>query len=179
MRPNIVLIGYMGCGKTTVSREILYGIPAQPIDTDEEIVKRKEMSIPEIFEKEGEEAFRTEETKLLQELLDTTKQGIVLSTGGGMPLREENRRLLKQIGTVIYLKASPEETYQRLKNDTNRPLLKAPDRQERIRKMIAERMPIYMEAADFVISVDGRTPEDIAAEIKDLCWKGIQKGTQK
>lgn len=166
MKRNIVLIGYMGCGKSTIARELLLGKPVSPIDTDVEIEKRKEMSIPEIFEKEGEQAFRDEETQLLRDLIEEGKEGQVLSTGGGMPLREENRKLLKEYGTVVYLKASPEETFERLKHDTSRPLLNAPDRYEKIKEMIQQRKPIYEAAADITISVDGKNPEKICAEIR-------------
>lgn len=163
---NIVLVGYMGCGKSTIARELLYGRPVSPIDTDVEIEKRKGMTIAEIFEKEGEMSFRDEETMFLQELLEKDMQDAVLSTGGGMPLREENRKLLKKFGFVVYLKASPEETLERLKDDTSRPLLKAPDRLERIKSMIAQRQQVYEETADLTILVDGKSPTQIVEEIR-------------
>ena len=164
----IILVGYMGSGKSSVSGALrsISGLPF--LDTDEEIARRAGKTVSAIFAEEGEEAFRAMETRLLQELIDQKWKG-VLSTGGGMPVREENRRLLKQLGTVIYLKTSPETICKRLEGDTTRPLLAGlTDRSaklQKIREMLEKRQGFYEEASQITVNTDGRTTDAIAREI--------------
>ncbi|MBE5953013.1 MAG: shikimate dehydrogenase [Lachnospiraceae bacterium] len=150
---NIVLIGYMGSGKSTVGRLLSLGYGYDFIDTDEIIEKREGMSTTDIFAKKGEAYFRQVETELLYELKGKLKNTVV-ATGGGMPVKEENRQLLKEIGRVFYLKASYDTTYQRVAGGTGRPLLanlEGNSLYNKIKEMTAVRTPIYTEVADEVI----------------------------
>ena len=119
---NVVLIGFMGCGKSSVAVKLSYRMKRQMTDTDKWIEKKEGRTIKEIFEQDGEEAFRSMETECLKQLKETAKNQII-SVGGGTPVREENRALLKEIGKVVYLRARPETLCERLKNDTRRPVL--------------------------------------------------------
>ena len=122
------------------------------------------MSISDIFAQKGENYFRQAETKALKTLLVQDKQ-FVISCGGGMPLREENRKLLKELGMVVYLRIQPETVLARLKGDTTRPLLKGDDSGERVRTLMQQREAHYLSGADFVLDVDQKTPEELAEEI--------------
>lgn len=161
---NIILIGYMGAGKTSVGEMLARYAGKTLIDTDWLIEAAAGMDIPRIFETVGEAEFRRLETEVLTGLLDTA-DGDIISTGGGLPLREENRGILKKLGTVIYLQVEPQTVLERLKGDQTRPLLQAEDVEARVKSMLAERGPIYGSAAHRTVSVDGRTPEEIAGEI--------------
>lgn len=161
---NIVLIGFMGCGKSTVGIKLSYRLRRIVEDTDKLIEKKAGKTISDIFKEEGEPAFRQMETECLKELL-RFKDEKILATGGGLPMRKENHPLLKQLGCVLYLRISPECVYERLKNDTSRPLLQCEDPLERIRSLLAKRAPIYEEAADLVVDVDGKGMEQIITEI--------------
>ncbi len=161
----IILIGYMGCGKSTVSRLLAEKSGKRLIDSDEEIEKRQGISISEIFNKSGEPAFRAMETKLLEELIGNDFDGI-LSCGGGMPLREENRQLLKQLGTVVFLKADPEVIAARLRNDQSRPLLNGLNDDEKKRKigeMLLTREAAYIAGADLEIDTGALSPEEVTS----------------
>lgn len=166
MKP-IILIGYMGSGKSAVGRALSSDLKLPFFDTDEMIVSAEGMSINEIFSRFGEAYFRDLETKLLKDMLKKSKEDIILSTGGGMPVREENARLLKEIGPVFYLKAKPETIYERVKYDTTRPLLKCEDPLKKIKDMLIERGPKYEKSADFFIEVDNKSILEIVGEIKN------------
>lgn len=155
----------MGSGKTTVGFRLSYRLRKPVIDTDKEIEREEQRSIAEIFAREGETYFRDRETMCLQKLLRTVKEQII-SVGGGLPLREENRRLLRELGQVFYLQASAETIYERVKHDTTRPLLQGDDPQGKIRTMLVERDGYYRDAADVVINVDGKSFEQILDEIE-------------
>ena len=161
---NIVLIGFMGSGKTTVGIRLSYIMKQAIEDTDKMIEKREGKTISAIFAEEGEAAFREKETALLKELTGTFHHKI-LSVGGGTPLREENRKLLKQIGTVVYLRIRPETVYERLKEDDTRPLLRCEDPLERITGLLNQRKDIYEAAADIVVDVDGLDMEEVVSGI--------------
>lgn len=162
---NVILIGFMGSGKTTVGFRLSYRLRKPVIDTDKEIEREEQRSIAEIFAREGETYFRDRETMCLQKLLRTVKEQII-SVGGGLPLREENRKLLRELGQVFYLQASAETIYERVKHDTTRPLLQCDDPQGKIRTMLVERDGYYRDAADVVINVDGKSFEQILDEIE-------------
>lgn len=161
---NIILIGFMGCGKSTVGIRLSYRLRRIVEDTDKLIEKKTGKSISDIFKEEGEPCFRQMETECLKELLNA-KDEKIYATGGGLPMRRENHALLKQLGCVLYLRISPQRAYERLKNDTSRPLLQCEDPLERIRSLLAQRAPVYEEAADLVVDVDGKDMEQIIAEI--------------
>lgn len=162
---NIVLIGFMGCGKTTIGRELSRTTKMLRKDTDEMIVEDAGMPITEIFQQEGEEGFRKREAELLERLVRGKQDGIIYSTGGGIVIPEINRELLKQMGKVVFLRIKPETVIERLGHDTTRPLLQGPDRMKKIRLLMARRRSAYEETADLIIDVDGHTPQDVAETI--------------
>lgn len=161
---SLVLIGFMGSGKTSVGVKLSYRLRLPVEDMDKLIERREGRSISEIFADDGEEYFRQMETELLGELI---KRGgaRIYSAGGGTPVRAENRRLLKRLGQVVYLKVSPETIYERLKEDSTRPLLQCPDPLSRIRRLLAERREAYEACADIIIEADQMEMEDILNRI--------------
>lgn len=160
---NLVLIGFMGSGKTTVA-EYLHGLlKMEVVEMDQVISLRQQMSIPEIFGKYGEEYFRDLETELLKELQEKTN--VVISCGGGVPLREQNVQEMKKNGIVIWLTASAETIYERVKEDQNRPLLKDRMSVEGIARLMESRREKYERASDILIATDGKTIEQIGEEI--------------
>ena len=166
MRNNYILIGYMGCGKSTIGKEMSEILNMKFIDTDAWIEERQGITISEIFATKGEIFFRDLETTTLQELLEE-KETMVISVGGGLPLREENRRLLQQLGRVIYLKAEPETIYNRVKGDTTRPLLQTGNPMERIREMLGQREEKYRAVTDKIVIVDKKDISEIVYEVLD------------
>jgi shikimate dehydrogenase len=162
---NIILEGFMGSGKTTVSEALADRLDLELMDTDAAIEESEKRSISSIFENEGEETFRDMETELLKMIVNDHLRNMVISLGGGLPLREENRRLLKEAGKVVYLKASPETVYERVKGDTTRPLLKSDDPMARIKELQAARSELYEAASDITIDTDDKTPAEIVQEI--------------
>lgn len=161
---NLVLIGFMGSGKTSVGVKLSYRLQVSVEDTDKLIERREGRSINEIFADDGEEYFRRLETELLEELAGKSGSRIY-SVGGGTPVRAENRGLLKKIGKVIYLRVSPETVYERLKNDSTRPLLQCGDPLGRIRQLMEERREAYETCADIVIDADETDMESILKKI--------------
>lgn len=166
MRNNYILIGYMGCGKSTIGKEMSEILNMKFIDTDAWIEERQGITISEIFATKGEIFFRDLETTTLQELLEE-KETMVISVGGGLPLREENRKLLQQLGRIIYLKAEPETIYNRVKGDTTRPLLQTGNPMERIREMLGQREEKYRVVADKIVIVDKKDISEIVYEVLD------------
>lgn len=160
----IVLIGFMGSGKTTVGIRLSYRLRRAMEDTDKMIERREGRTISTIFAEEGEGYFREQETALLQELADKGYHQI-LSVGGGTPIKEENRKLLKKIGTVIYLRVRPETVYERLKGDNTRPLLQGDNPLEKITTLLEQRKAAYEEAADIVLDADDKDMDTIVEEI--------------
>lgn len=161
---NLVLIGFMGSGKTSVGVKLSYRLQVSVEDTDKLIERREGRSINEIFADDGEEYFRQLETELLGELAGRTGSRIY-SVGGGTPVRDENRALLKKLGKVVYLRVSPETVYERLKNDSTRPLLQCRDPLGRIRQLMEERREAYETCADIIIDADETDMEDILKRI--------------
>lgn len=161
---NIILIGFMGCGKSTVGIRLSYKLRRVVEDTDKLIEKKEGLTINEIFKEKGEAVFRQMETECLKDLLEC-KEERVISTGGGLPMKKENHALLRELGTVIYLKISPQCVWERLKNDTSRPLLQCENPLERIGSLMKEREPHYEEAADVIINVDNKNMEQVLSEI--------------
>ena len=162
---NLILIGFMGCGKTSVGIRLSFMMKRSMEDTDAMIERRTGRKISEIFAEDGEEAFRQMETELLREMAGKRKN-LILSAGGGTPVREENRLLLKQLGYVVYLRIKPETVYQRLRNDTSRPLLQCEKPQERIRELLAKREALYEAAADLIVDVDPLDVEAVAVKVQ-------------
>ncbi len=168
MADNIILIGFMGSGKSTMGVMLSYKLRRPFLDTDKWIEKQVGRCISDIFAVEGEEYFRQQETELLKRL-QKERAGKIISVGGGTPLREENRKLLHQLGTVLYLKVSAETVYERLRGDNTRPLLQGDDPMEKIRNLLERRSSIYEEAADAVVIGDGKKPAKVLKEILEVC----------
>lgn len=163
---NVILIGYMGAGKTTIGQALAQKYQLAFEDTDQLIEKKAGRLISEIFAQEGEAVFRDMETALLEELLsEKKKEAVVYAVGGGLPMREENRELLRKLGTVIYLTVQPDTVLERLKGDTTRPLLAGEHVRERVEQMLALRDPFYCEASHCRIAVDGKEISEIVREI--------------
>ena len=165
MKDNIILIGFMGCGKSSVGIKLSYRLKRTIIDTDKWIEKKQGMTISDIFATEGEPVFRQMETDCLKELIETADKQII-SVGGGLPMKEENHGLLKELGRVIYLKITPEAVYERLKGDTTRPLLQVEDPMKKIEELLALRGPVYEKCADVVIEVSDKSFEEILEQIE-------------
>ena len=163
-RDNIVLTGFMGSGKTTVGKLLSERYGYTFIDTDQYIEEKCGCTIAELFSKKGESYFRQLETDILKEL-NASLTHAVLSTGGGLPLREENAAELATLGTVIYLQITPEEVISRLSGDNTRPLLSGDDPEQKVRDLLTYRTPLYERAADLTIPVTKLTPEYIVEEI--------------
>ena len=172
-KKNIVLIGFMGSGKSTMGIRLSYRMRRSVVDTDKLIERRQGKKISAIFAEEGEAFFRQLETEMLEELVDKYQYQIV-SVGGGTPVRKENRELLKKLGTVFYLKASPESIYERVKHDHNRPLLQCENPLERIRELMEERNACYEECADYVVDTDALSIEEIL-EFVEVNKRGRKK----
>lgn len=163
-RRAVVLIGFMGSGKTTVGIRLSYKLRMSVEDTDKLIERKAGCSISEIFSREGEAVFRDMETNLLREL-SLNPYGRVLSVGGGTPMREENRELLQKCGTVVYLRVRPETVYERIKGDTTRPLLQCDDPLARIRELLKARQEKYEACADVIVDVDDENEALVADKI--------------
>lgn len=160
---NWVLCGMMGCGKSTVGARLAQKVNRVFVDTDALIVKRYG-KISDIFERYGEVYFRDLETELVKELYQ--KEGQVLSLGGGLVLREENVRLLKEQGKIIFLRAEKQTLVERLRADKDRPLLQnAQSLSSRVDELLISRAPIYERVSDMTVDVDGKSPEQIVDEI--------------
>lgn len=161
---SVVLIGFMGSGKSIVGVKLSYKMQKQLIDTDKMIEQQANRSISEIFATDGEEAFRSMETQALKKL---SEQGFsrIISVGGGTPLREENRELLKKCGTVCYLRAKAKTIYDRIGKDTTRPLLQCEDPLARIEELLEKRSAIYEQCADLIVDVDDLSVDGVATTI--------------
>lgn len=168
---NIILIGFMGCGKSSVGRRLAQTLNCDFLDTDELIEQEQNRSISDIFAVDGESAFREMETECLRGLIKKGGDDFVLSVGGGLPIREINRRLLKQLGTVVFLRVSGEVVYKRLRNDSTRPLLQDKNPRGRIEDLMSARKGYYEAAAEYVVNVDDRSFDDIIEEILKITGK--------
>lgn len=160
---NIVLIGPMGAGKSTIGLLLSKTLKIPFIDIDQEIEARAGADIPWIFEKEGEMGFRKRESNLLKEV--SKSQGVVIATGGGVVKSEANREILKATGVIVYLAASIEQQLNRTAKDKHRPLLQTDNPREVLGRLMAEREPLYKEIAQVVISTDRRSPKLVVKEI--------------
>lgn len=160
---NIFLVGLMGAGKSTVGRLLARRLSKRFVDTDHEIEKRNGVTIPVIFEIEGEDGFRRREQEVLTDLAQ--EQGLVLSTGGGIVLRPENREALRNHGFVVYLNARPELLAERTKHDRSRPLLNVEDPLSRLRQLYAVRDPLYREVAHAIVETGRGAPQQVVQAI--------------
>lgn len=147
---KIALVGMPGSGKSTVGAQLARQLGVPCLDSDAEIEKQLGESIRSFFDREGEAAFRDVESSVIRSLVSGDDE-IVLATGGGAVLREENRRALHEGATVVYLRSSPDELFRRLRYDTKRPLLQVRDPQKKLRELYAQRDPLYRETAHYVM----------------------------
>lgn len=168
---NVFLVGPMGAGKSAVGRQLAKAMQLDFIDSDEEIERRTGVDIPFIFEKEGEDGFRTREAKIIDDL--TGLQGIVLATGGGAILDPASRSALGARGFVVYLLTSVDQQLERTRRGRERPLLDDPNPRAVLERLTQVRDPLYREIADLVVETDGRKVTTVAREIQDALERGI------
>ena len=145
---NLILVGMMGSGKTTMGRLLARHLGKVFVDSDEEIIKRTGVTIPHIFDVEGEPGFRLREITALRNLVE--RDNMVLATVGGAVLDEQNRTMLQQNGIVIYLKASVHDLWQRTRHDRNRPLLQTGNPHARLTELFQQRDPLYRQVSDII-----------------------------
>jgi len=169
---NLFLVGMMGAGKSTIGRLLARRMKRPFLDSDHEIEQRCGVSVPVIFDIEGEPGFRAREAQVIVEL--AALEGIVLATGGGAVLPEDSRRCLAARGTVVYLHARPADLWLRVRHDRNRPLLATPDPLQRLEQLYAVRDPLYREIADVVLDTGAQSAQalgkQLLARLEDL-WK--------
>lgn len=159
-RKNVVLVGFMGTGKSSVGRKLAESLGFRFVDTDQRIVERAGKPIPQIFSDEGEEVFRDWESRALAECAAGDRQ--VIATGGGIVVREQNRDLLRQAGHVVWLKADPEVVLDRVSRNRNRPLLQTEDPMATIRDLLDSRVDLYRACADEEVNTSDLTLEETA-----------------
>ena len=160
---SIVLIGMMGSGKTTISRDLAGRSSFSFIDIDSRLEQQEGLKISEIFSQFGEHYFRQLESRFLHSLVGTKNS--VISTGGGIVLLEENRSVLKSLGRVYFLRATETTLYARLKHDTSRPLLHEKDPLSSIQHLISQRYPLYESVSDVIMDVDTLSPFEVSTQI--------------
>ncbi|MEM7206244.1 MAG: shikimate kinase AroK [Pseudomonadota bacterium] len=160
---NLILIGPMGAGKTTVGRQLSQRLKREFYDSDKEIEKRTGVDIPTIFEYEGEDGFRSREEAVIDEL--TQKDAIVLATGGGAVMRPLNRERLRKRGRIVFLNVAIDEQLERTRMDKSRPLLQCENPREKLENLREERLPIYRSIADFEIKSDSRNMKVVINKI--------------
>lgn len=157
---NLILIGFMGAGKTTVGKLLAREKGMTFVDTDEQIAAMEGREIPDIFAEEGEGYFRNLETGLLRRMQEDTRNSVI-SAGGGMPVREENRHLLRDLGCVIYLSAAKQTILERVRDDGSRPMLEGGNLEEKVERLMRERERIYRQTAHIDVRTDGRNVRQV------------------
>jgi shikimate kinase len=163
---NLILIGLMGSGKTTVGKLLAKQLGKSFVDCDEEIQRRTGVTIPHIFDVEGEDGFRQRETAALEELAQ--RNNIVLATGGGAPLSQLNRDLLKRSGIVVYLKSNVHDLWHRTRHDQNRPLLQTADPRATLQALYEQRDPLYSSIADIVIHTGKQNVQILLSKLQGI-----------
>lgn len=161
---SIFLVGMMGAGKTSVGKVLARRLGKTFHDCDHEIERATGVKVSVIFEIEGEAGFRVRESRALATLV--TRPDIVLATGGGAVVSAANRKLLADHGTVVYLRATPEDLWERTRHDRNRPLLQTPDPLARLKELFAERDPLYREAAHIVLDTGDQSLASLAHKLE-------------
>ncbi|MBP5555294.1 MAG: shikimate kinase [Lachnospiraceae bacterium] len=161
---HLVLIGFMGSGKTSIGRSLSYKLKRAFYDTDKMIEDREGVTISDIFASKGEKYFRELETDVLREIREDRIPRIY-SLGGGTPVSLQNQPLIKTIGTVVYLRLLPEEVWERLKGDTTRPLLQCDDPLSKIKSLMKLRAPAYERCADIIIDNGSKDRDEVISEI--------------
>lgn len=167
-KKNIVLIGFMGSGKSSVGKHLSQTLNMQYISCDDIIEEKEKMKISEIFKTKGEKYFREKEKEVIKDVSDLT--GCVIATGGGIILNWENIEHLKRNGRIFFLKAKPSIIYERIKDDKGRPLLNVSRPLFAIKRILKARIPLYMEASDYTIDTSGFSIDEVAFKIKNS-WR--------
>lgn len=162
---HVILIGFMGCGKSSVGKMLARELSVPFVDTDAWIEEQNGRKISDIFRESGEEYFRELETRALEQLLEDEGRKVI-AVGGGLPMRPVNREYLKMLGTTVYLLARPETLVARLQGDDTRPLLQGGELRQKILQLMSDREDIYQSAADIRISTDGKKICEITEEIR-------------
>lgn len=162
---HIVLIGFMGSGKTRVGKSLSKNIGLPFVDVDRVIIKKMNMSVKEIFDKFGEPFYRAMETMTIKEMIGMEDRQVI-SLGAGLPMQEQNQKYLKQLGTIIYIKGSAETLKKRLEG-TNNPLLQGENQEEKIKKLLKQRDPVYAKFADIQVTTGVKPFEGLVAEIEE------------
>lgn len=160
---NIFLIGFMGAGKSTIAKALQRELGFPLVEMDQRIVEEQGMSINDIFAQYGEAHFRDIESQLVVDLGE--QEPSIVSCGGGVVVRPENTQNMKKSGRIVFLKATPQTIYERVKNSTDRPILNGHMNVEYIAQLMEKRRALYEEAADITIQTDGKTREQICEEI--------------
>jgi len=175
--PNIILVGPMGAGKTTIGRLISQSMGKEFYDLDKVIEDNAGADIPWIFEREGEDGFRKRETQALSTIIQEDTDNSVLATGGGIVMRKENRDLLRDDALVVYLYASVSQQLYRTSKSSHRPLLQTDDPKATLRKLFEVRDPLYREVATLVIETDARHPKAVANKVLDAIKRHLKMET--
>lgn len=163
---HIVITGFMGSGKTRVGKRLSQDLGLPFIDVDRVIMKKMDLTIKEIFERFGEPFYRALETMTIKTLIED-KERKVVSLGAGLPIQEQNEKYLKQLGTIIYLKGSLDTLKKRLEGASSDPLLEGDNREEKIKKLLKQRDPIYAKFADIEVVTGVKSFEGLIAEIEE------------
>jgi len=162
---NLILVGMMGSGKTTMGRALARHLGKAFVDSDEEIQQRTGVTIPHIFDIEGETGFRQRETAAIRDLVE--RDNMVLATGGGAVLAEQSRELMRQNGIVVYLKANVHDLWQRTRHDRNRPLLQTADPYAKLTELFQQRDPLYLQVADIVMQSGKQSAHALMLQLVD------------
>lgn len=165
MKNNIFLIGFMGAGKSTIAKALCKELNMQLVEMDARIVEEQKMSINDIFAQYGEDYFRDVESQLILTLGE--EGNTIVSCGGGVVVRPQNTDYMKKSGKVVFLSATPETIYERVKNSTDRPILNGHMNVEYIAELMEKRRALYEAAADIKIDTDGKNRSAICKEIMD------------
>ncbi|MDE2309399.1 MAG: shikimate kinase [Betaproteobacteria bacterium] len=171
---NIFLVGMMGAGKTTVGKLLAQHSGKIFFDSDEEIQQRTGVTIPHIFDVEGEAGFRQREVNVIQELVKL--DNIVLATGGGVVLNEQNRDALRRNGTVVYLRSTVQDLWQRTRHDRNRPLLQTADPRAKLKILYEQRDPLYAQVADLVIPTGKQSVHSLVLQLEQELKRFMETG---
>lgn len=162
---NLILVGMMGSGKTTIGRTLAKHLDKIFVDSDEEVQQRTGVTIPHIFDVEGEAGFRLRESAAISELMK--RDNMVLATGGGAILAEQNRDMLRQNGIVVYLRANVHDLWLRTRHDRNRPLLQTEDPRAKLTELFEQRDPLYRQAADIVVQSGKQSVQALMLHLVD------------
>jgi shikimate kinase len=172
---NIFLVGMMGAGKTTLGKSLAHRTGRDFVDTDRLLVERTGVPIVTIFEFEGEEGFRRREAGILEEV--ALREGLVVATGGGAVLMEDNRRLMHRSGIVVYLRARLENLWERTRHDTTRPLLATPDPRATLAELLEKRDPLYRDAAHVVVDTGAQSASTLVNRVMAALRDHITDGS--